>query len=353
MEETLFRQYIRQQPALWRELLDSHQALIAPFARLFQEICPDRLILLGSGSSHYAALMARPVLERALGVEVSCLVPSEYDPAAPLLAERPLYVAVSQSGASTNTCELIQALRAAGRPVAAVTERKDSPVGLAASPALVPPIGEERIGAKTKGVTLTVLTLMLMGLAVCRDEAYRDTLYAAMDRLIVHGPDNFSRTRAWCRSWRDELLPFRHFYVLGAADGLGAAREGALKLLETNYHPVSAYPLDEYLHGIQNALDQSACLLFLLPPEGRDRERMLNLQDFACSVGAKCLLNAPGGGVEGLCLNDPGCAALRSLVYLPVLQTLAAELSEARGIDVSQRRYPGFFARMGSKLGAV
>ena len=353
MEETLLRQYIRQQPALWRALLEERQALTAPFARLYQEARPDRLILLGSGSSHYAALMARPVLERALGLEITCLVPSEYHSAAPLGAERPLYIAVSQSGASTNTCELIQALRAAGRQVAAVTERGDSPVGLAASLAVVPPIGGERVGAKTKGVTLTVLTLMLMALAVCPDSAYRDGLYAARDRLAASGRENLDRAEDWCRARREELLPFRHFYVLGAGDGLGAAREGALKLLETNYHPVSAYPLDEYLHGIQNALDQDACLLFLLPPQGRDRERMLDLRDFACSVGAKCFLITPGGGAEGLCLEDPGRDELRSFVYLPALQILAAELSEARGIDTSRRRYPGFFARMGSKLGEV
>ena len=351
MEETLLRQYIRQQPALWRTLLEDRQTLTAPFARLYREAQPDRLLLLGSGSSHYAAQMARPVLERVLGVEVSCLVPSEYDPSAPLRAERPLYIAVSQSGASTNTCELIQALRAAGRQVTAVTERPESPVGLAASLTVVPPIGEERIGAKTKGVTLTVLTLMLMALSVCPDG--RDSLYAAMDRLAASGEENLTRSKAWCRAHREELLPFRHFYVLGAGDGLGAAREGALKLLETNYHPVSAYPLDEYLHGIQNALDQDACLLFLLPPEGPDRDRMLNLRDFAASVGASCHLIAPGGGVDGLCLEDPGPDELRCLVYLPALQTLAAELSESRGIDVSRRRYPGFFARMGSKLGEV
>ena len=35
------------------------------------------MILVGSGSSHYAALMARPVLEHAWGTEVTCLVPSE------------------------------------------------------------------------------------------------------------------------------------------------------------------------------------------------------------------------------------------------------------------------------------
>lgn len=350
MEETRFHQYICQQPSLWRGLLEGRDALTAAFARLYEDAAPDRLVLLGSGSSHYAAQMAREVLERAAGVEVQCLVPSEWRGESPSPAERPLYIAVSQSGASTNTCRLIEALRREGRQVAAVTEREDTPVGRAASLVIPLPMEPERIGAKTKGVSATVLTLMLLGLSVCRDQAFRTRICAAMERLAESGEENLARARAWSREHREELLPFRHLYVLGGGDGLGAAREGALKLLETNYLPTSAYSLDEYVHGIQNALDQSACLLFLLPPEGPDRARMLDLAEFARSVGACALLIAPGG-TEGLCLEDPGTAELRCLAYLPALQMLAAELSEARGIDVSRRRYPGFYARMGSKLG--
>ena len=74
--------------------------------------------------------------------------------------------------------------------------------------------------------------------------------------------------------------------VIAGNDGLGAAQEAALKLLETNYLPVSCYPLDEYIHGVQNALDGDACLICLLPPETHtERARMLTLTTFARSVG--------------------------------------------------------------------
>ena len=274
---TLLQEYIVQQPALWRALLDSREEITGAFARRFGDLRPDRVVLIGSGSSHYAALMARPVLERAWGAEVTCLVPSEAA-GARLTGERPLYLAISQSGVSTNTYELVTALTGAGHPVAAVTERADSPVGSAATLAVTLRIGEERIGAKTKGVTATVLTLMLLGLSVCRDETYRADMLAALDRLCRDAEENLARARAWSQARLAEILPFRHLYVLGCGSGLGAAREAALKLLETNYLPVSCYPLDEYLHGIQNALDESACLLCLLPPEGEDRSRMLRLR---------------------------------------------------------------------------
>ena len=177
MDETLLQRYISQQSAVWKALLDKRESLTAPFAVL--EPKPDRVILIGSGSSHYAALMARPVLEQAFGVEVSCFVPSQEEQLIRCRAAHPLYIAVSQSGISTNTYTLIRSLRAQGYPVVALTEHLDSPVGKAASLAIPLLIGEERIGAKTKGVTATVLTLMLLGLSVCRDESYRTRLYRA------------------------------------------------------------------------------------------------------------------------------------------------------------------------------
>ena len=168
MKSTLLQEYIAQQPALWRALLDSREEITAEFSRRFGGFQPDRVILVGSGSSHYAALMARPVLEHAWGTEVTCLVPSEAADAR-LTAAHPLYFAISQSGVSTNTYDLVCQLTNAGRAVIAVTEQANSPVGLAASLSVPLRIGTERIGAKTKGVTATVLTLMLLALSVCQD----------------------------------------------------------------------------------------------------------------------------------------------------------------------------------------
>ena len=90
MDESLLQRYISQQSAVWKALLDKRESLTAPFAVL--EPKPDRVILIGSGSSHYAALMARPVLEQAFGVEVSCFVPSQEEQLIRCRAAHPLYI---------------------------------------------------------------------------------------------------------------------------------------------------------------------------------------------------------------------------------------------------------------------
>lgn len=68
---------------------------------------------------------------------------------------------------------------------------------------------------------------------------------------------------------------------------------------------------------------------------GIDRDRMLRLVNFSKSVGACCGLISPSdtGQPDALHLLDAGEDALQSLEFLLALQTLAAELSAARGID--------------------
>ena len=53
---------------------------------------------------------------------------------------------------------------------------------------------------------------------------------------------------------------------------------------------------------------------------------------------------------ETLHLLHCGREELQPLEFLPALQVLAADLSAARGIDTSRRRYPDFFSLMGSKM---
>lgn len=351
MENTLLQEYIAQQPAIWRAMINSMEEISVEFLRRFLGFRPERVVLIGSGSSHYASMMARPVLERVWGVEVTCLVPSEAADIH-LAAKHILYFAISQSGISTNIYKLVCRLTGEGKTVAAVTEQADSPVGKAASIVIPLQSGEELIGAKTKGVTATVLTLILLSLSVCQDDVYRRGLIQSLERLCQNAQENLSRSRAWGLANRDLFLSSRHLYILGCGSSLGAALEGSLKLLETCYMPVSCYPLDEYLHGIHNALDHGACLLCLLPPQGSERERMLRLADFAKSVGAGCALISPdeNGTPDTLRLLNAGDEALRSLDFLPALQVLAAVLSASKGIDTSCRRYPDFFTIMGSKM---
>lgn len=355
----LMRSYIEEQPALARRMVDGRSALCAGFLARFRDAPVRRIILFGSGSSNHAARMAKPILERALGVEVTPIVPTRIHELDYVPEEGLFWFAVSQSGISTNTYHLIRDLQARHIPVTAITGGHDTPIAQCADCSVALPCGEENIGAKTKGQVASALALILLGLewgrarGTCAPDFY-DEMTAALSMLSDRMSENLRRSSAWCRTVLPSLANAPHLYVLSKGNAQGGAMEGTLKLLETIYRPVSYYEFEEFLHGIQNALDSSSHLILLMPDANDpDFDRALRLLHFARSVGAHCLAVSRGretGLPNSLTLATAGCELLASLEYVLPLQLLSAELSAHCGIDTSRRRYPDFYTLMESKL---
>ena len=353
------RGYIEEQPALVRRMVDGRSALCADFIERFQETPVRRIILFGSGSSNHAARMAKPILERALGVEVTPIVPTRIRELDYVDETGLFWFAISQSGISTNTYHLIRDLQAKGIPVTAITGGHDTPIAQCADCSVALPCGEEDIGAKTKGQVASALALILLGLewgqvrGTCPADFYAEMI-DALSVLCDRMDENLRRSAAWCEAILPELAHAPHLYVLSKGNAQGGAMEGALKLLETIYRPVSYYEFEEFLHGIQNVLDRTSHLILLMPDAADpDFDRALRLLDFSRSVGAHCLTVSRGretGLPNSLTLEPAGCELLASLEYVLPLQLLSAELSAYCGIDTAKRRYPDFYTLMESKL---
>ena len=355
----LMRSYIEEQPALARRMVDERSALCADFLMRFRETPVRRIILFGSGSSNHAARMAKPILERALGVEVTPIVPTRISELDYVPQEGLFWFAISQSGISTNTYHLIRDLQAKHIPVVAITGSHDTPIAQCADCSVELPCGEENIGAKTKGQVASALALILLGLewgrarGTCAPDFY-DEMITSLSMLSNQMAENLYRSSEWCRKILPSLAQASHLYVLGKGNAQGGAMEGTLKLLETIYRPISYYEFEEFLHGIQNALDSSSHLILLMPDASDpDFARALRLLAFAQSVGAHCLAVSRGRETDlpdSLTLETAGCELLASLEYVLPLQLLSAELSAYCGIDTSKRRYPDFYTLMESKL---
>ena len=353
------RGYIEEQPALVRRMVDERSSLCAAFVSRFLNTPVRRIILFGSGSSNHAARMAKPILERALGVEVTPIVPTRISELDYVDETGLFWFAISQSGISTNTYHLIQSLRARAIPVTAVTGGHDTPIARCADCSVALPCGEEDIGAKTKGQVASALALILLGLEWGRargtcSAAFYDEMIESLSMLSDQMAENLRCSAAWCEQLIPQLKDAPHLYVLAKGSAQGGAMEGALKLLETTYRPVTCYEFEEYLHGIQNALDEKSWIFLLMPDaDDPDFDRALRLIRFIDSVGGHVFPISRGrdtGRPGSLTLPTAGNELLASFEYVLPLQFLSATLSAACGIDTAKRRYPDFYAMMESKL---
>ena len=353
----LMQSYINSQGEIMKGILDQREDLAREFVALYKDQPIDRVFLFGSGSSWHASVMAQPVIEKALGVEVTCSVPTRMQDLSLICEKAPLFIGTSQGGKSFSTLNKVKELVAAGHKVTAITQEDSTPTAQAASLSVSLRIGEEKVGAKTKGVSGSALTLMLLALELGRAKGtvcqnYYDKTIADLYTAASHVAENARRCIKWVADNAAEMAPSEHILVLAEKCDYGAALEGALKMLETIWRPCVCYEFEEYLHGVANMLCEKTYMLYMLP-DGAARERFERLARYAEGKGAKCYLISRGEPVEGarnVNLLSSGNAELSCFEFLVPVQTISAKLSEFCRFDIDKPRYPDFHPTMATKL---
>ncbi len=275
-QEMNMMDYIRLQPDTMAEIFANRAEHLREFLTFYQQVQPDRLYIIASGSSYNASCAASVYMSRVLGIDVSVHCPSCLPE---VRAQRPLILAVSQGGESTNTIGAIRALSA--YPLAAVTGKEECTVNTLCGRRL--PIGcqVETVGPKTMGYTATIYTFSLLALEAARltgkldESAYAHDL--AMFRAVPEQcRENIARTEAFTRAHLAEFCEIRKAAFVGKGAGAEMAREAALKVLETLLVPAIHYEFEEYLHGPLCAIDGQMAGFYMLPAD-EDRERMLKV----------------------------------------------------------------------------
>lgn len=93
--------YWKSQPEVLRQILEQRKSQTEEFVKLFCAVNPDKLYLIGSGTSLNAERAAAGYMETMLDVDV-CAVPSSRIPQ--LRGERPMVVFISQGARRPTRC---------------------------------------------------------------------------------------------------------------------------------------------------------------------------------------------------------------------------------------------------------
>lgn len=268
--------YILLQPETMQELFDNRQESLKDFLAFYQQVQPDHVYIIASGSSYNASCAASVYMSRAMDVDVTVHCPSQV-PA--IRAARPMIMAVSQGGESTNTIAAINALKQ--YPLIAVTGKEQCTINTMCDRRL--PIGcrVETVGPKTMGYTATIYTFSLLALEAGFLSGKMDAdTYAAHVKMFSRVPEdcreNIARTDAFTTKHLDAFSKMQKMAFVGKGVGGEMAKEGALKVLETLLVPAIHYEYEEYLHGPLCAIDDSMAGFYMIAEDG-DKERMLKV----------------------------------------------------------------------------
>ncbi|MDR9411573.1 MAG: glutamine--fructose-6-phosphate transaminase (isomerizing) [Haloquadratum sp.] len=338
---------IIEQPDAMRQSLSGRMDPSTGTVRFETDLGPlsgvGSVVLVGCGTSHYAASYAAAVIE-ATGIPAEAVVASEFrerphwDPASTLI------IAVTQSGETADTLTAMRAAVGRGYGTLAVTNTVGSSITRLADRAVFIRAGPEIGVAATKTFSTQVATLLLVGVALgeatgAQSRGSRRRQLAAIDAL----PGQL-QAMLDARAAIDEIAAMaagasNHVFI-GRALGLPVAREGALKLKEISYAHAEAFPAGELKHG-PLALVTDATVVYAMLMPGADPARTVTNVKEVQARGATVVAIGPADRWRSL--TDWGVAVDAAETTAPLLSTLslqliAYEIAAAAGRDIDQPR---------------
>ncbi|MFN8505396.1 SIS domain-containing protein [Kouleothrix sp.] len=315
---------INSQPDAWAATLDllaAQQGALRGFARDAEQV-----VFTGCGSTYYLALAAAASLRELAGVPAVGLPASEVwlNPAGSFPGgRRTLLVALSRSGATSETLRAIAAFQAAARgPVLTLSCYPEQPMARMGDMNLVLAAGQEQSIAQTRAFT----TLQLGALGLALAWAGRDDLWAELGRLPAAARGLLASYRALALELGGDAAIERCFF-LGSGARYGLACELSLKMKEMSLSESEPFHFLEYRHGPQSMARPGTLIVGLLSDTHRSHEQAVLSEMRA--LGARVVALAAGDAEVSL---GDVAEPVRGPLYLPFGQMLAYERAIARGL---------------------
>ncbi len=307
----------------------------------------ERIQILACGSAAYAGLYGKYLLEGLARIPVEWDVASEYRYRNPVVDERTLALAISQSGETIDTLEAVKEAKRRGARTLGVINVKGSTLSREVDEVLYIHAGPE-IGVASTKAYLAMLAAMAM-LAIRLGRA-RKTLPKERAQGLIREMKRLPRLvekvlegRPVVAHVAEKYHQAQDFLFLGRHVQTPTAYEGALKLKEISYIHAEAYPAGEMKHGPIALIDEHLPVV-VLATQGPLYEKVLNNIQEVRARGGKVIAIATEGDrdILGLAQDvlyippiDPWLAPILSVIPL---QLLAYEVAILLGRDVDKPR---------------
>lgn len=311
----------------------------------------DKIVVVACGTAANAGEVVKYAIEHWCRIPVEVELAHEFRYRDPVVTEKTLVVAISQSGETMDTLMAVRHAQEQGAKVIAICNTRGSTIPREADAALYLYVGPEIAVASTKAYLGQIAACYLLGLylAQVRGNLFPDEIAQIMEDLhaipekIQQVLDASEQVERLAQDMKDATSVL----FLGRHVGYPTAMEGALKLKEIAYIHAEGFAAGELKHGPIALIEEGQPVFVIVPsPRGRDvlhSKVISNIQEVRAR-GARTLVIAEEGDDDVLPYADevirvPQTRTLfAALLTVIPLQIFACELATAKGLDVDQPR---------------
>ncbi len=307
----------------------------------------ERVCVVACGTAMHAGLVAQSLIRSILRMHMDVEYASEFMYMDPVIDDKTLVLAISQSGETIDTLEALKYARSQGAKSIAVINVKGSSIARESDYVMYTYAGPEIAVASTKAYTTQMAALFaLIGrMAVVRG-AFNEEQEKAFVDALMQAPDAIQQVldrKEEMHHIARGLLEAKDAFMLGRGLDYAILLEGALKLKEVSYIHTEAYASGELKHGTIALITEKTPVVALVTQERvRDKE-LSNIREVQ-SRGASVVVLVKDGidltdadythvftlpAMDDMAMAFPASAALQLLAYY---------VSMDRGLDVDKPR---------------
>ncbi len=306
----------------------------------------DRVVVTACGTSWHAGLVGEYMLEETIRLPVEVEYASEFRYRNPVIDEKTLMFAVSQSGETADTLAALKEGKRRGATGLGIVNVVGSTIARETDGGIYIHAGPEIGVASTKAFTcqLTVFALLtlFMGRRRHMSAEHGRALALALEALPGKIEETLQRD-GLVQEIAAQYAGAQNFLYLGRGMNFPVALEGALKLKEISYIHAEGYPAAEMKHGPIALIDENMPVVVIATRDSVYSKVLSNVEEVRARAG-RVLAIVPEGDTELARLADhvievPETAeALQPILNVVPLQLLAYHIAVLRGCDVDKPR---------------
>jgi len=307
----------------------------------------ERILIVACGTSWHAGLVAEYIFEEFARIPVEVEYASEFRYRNPIITEKDIVIAISQSGETADTLAAIKMAKSKGAFVFGVCNVVGSSISRESDAGAYTHAGPEIGVASTKAFTTQITVLTLIALRLARAKGTMSSsdfrMYLHEMELIPSKVEKLLEIDAKVEEIARKYLLSTNFLYLGRGFNFPVALEGALKLKEISYIHAEGYPAAEMKHGPIALIDDRMPVVVIATNKGHYEKVVSNIQEIKSRQGKIIAIVTEGDTVvkeiadHVIEIPDTEEALTPLLTTIP-LQLLSYYIAVMRNCNVDQPR---------------
>ena len=307
----------------------------------------ERIIIVACGTSWHAGLIGKHLIEDFCRIPVEVEYASEFRYRNPVVTDRDVLIAISQSGETADTLAALELAKSKGAFVFGICNVVGASIPRATHSGCYIHVGPEIGVASTKAFTGQVTVLTMVALALGRMKGMiEENRFIKIASDLRRMPELIGEVLKLDGQIRElsKIFTYAHnFLYLGRGYNYPAALEGALKLKEISYIHAEGYPAAEMKHGPIALIDNEMPTVVIAAADSIYEKTVSNIQQVKARGGRVIAIVTAGdttaSKIADYAVEIPEISECLSPLLTSVpLQLMAYYIAVYKGRDVDRPR---------------